>query len=87
MLPDARFAADLHTHCPICSVSAPWVGDVVTALRWTRAGRPLAEVIPAPSAAVTDAVLLLEQEAAALDAATMELERARMDAPKGRTYG
>lgn len=86
MLPDARFATDLHTHCPSCAVSAPWVGDVVTALRWTRAGRPLAEVIPSPSAAVVDAVLLVEAEVAALDAATMELERSRMES-KGRTYG
>lgn len=36
---------------------------------------------------MADAVLLVESEVAALDLATMELERARMDAPKGRTYG
>lgn len=86
VLPDPRLSDDLHTHCPACTARAPWVGDVVTAYRWSRAGRAIGEIVPHPSAALFDAVLLLEAEVAERDVAEMQLENERARA-KGKAGG
>lgn len=64
---DPRFEKDEHLYCPPCAARAPWVGDVLEVWRWTKAGRELRDIEPAPSAALIDGLLTIDAEIAALE--------------------
>lgn len=60
--------------CPICEASSSWLGAVLDAYEWTGRGQSVDTVIPCPSAAVIDGVLLLTRELRAAE--NYEMERA-----------
>lgn len=65
--------ADLDA-CPLCEASSPWVSAVLDAYEWTGRGQRVDDVVPYPSAAVVDGVLLLTRELRAAE--NYEMDRA-----------
>jgi hypothetical protein len=48
--------------CPVCEASSEWVGAVLDAYEWTGRGQRIDDVVPSPTAAIVDGVLLLTRE-------------------------
>lgn len=58
--------------CPVCESATPWAAAVLDAYEWTGRGQRVDDVIPCPTAAVLDGVLLLTRELRAAESYEME---------------
>jgi hypothetical protein len=64
--------------CPTCEARAEWCRVIIDAYEWMRLGGQLAEVVPDPTPAVVDGILVLTREVRAAEA--WETEAVRQDA-------
>jgi hypothetical protein len=58
--------------CPVCEASSEWVCAVLDAYEWTGRGQRVDDVVPSPTAAIIDGVLLLTRELRAAEVYEMD---------------
>lgn len=63
--------------CPSCESRQPWAQDVFRAFRWQSRGGKIKDIIPKPSAALIEAVLILDGERNTCDSEELERIRAK----------